>query len=90
MLRALVRQSVHKLEQELVELKPLSLDEVKARACEAIQANPDDWRDDEAIAGEDGPPREEQDLLDELKNRIRSSNSVSQILNALFDEHLEG
>jgi hypothetical protein len=49
MLRALVRQSVHKLEQDLVELKPLSLDEVKARACDAIRANPDDWRDDDGV-----------------------------------------
>src|SRR5262245_42461045 len=89
-LRALVRQSVHRVEQDLIEIRPLSLEEVKTRACDAIQANPDDWRDDEVIAGEDGPPREEQDLLDELKKAVCQARSLPQMINALYGEDFDG
>jgi len=34
----------------LAEVEPLNLEEVKARTIASIKANPDDWRDDEAIA----------------------------------------
>jgi hypothetical protein len=86
-LRALLQQSVHRLRLDLIELEPQTLDDVKARVCACIQANPDDWRDDEAIAGEAGPPREEQELLDELKTAVRNAQSVPQIISALYDEH---
>lgn len=89
-LRFLVQQSVHRIDQQIVEIEPMTLEQVKARAAEAIQANPDDWRDDEAIAGEAGPPRDEQDLLDELKTAAYSAGSVPQIINALYQEQLEG
>jgi hypothetical protein len=89
-LRTLTRQNVHRLEQDLIEAEPLSLEDVKMRVYDAIQTNPDDWRDDEAIAGEAGPPREEQELLDELKSPVRKAHSVPQIINALYGEHLDG
>jgi len=68
----------------------MTLDEVKDRVAASIQSNPDDWRDDEAIAGEAGPPREEQELLDELKASVRAAASLPQIINVLFSEELEG
>lgn len=80
----MAQQSLHRLKQELVELESLSLAQVKARACASIQANPDDWRDDEAIAGEDGPPQEEQDLLDALKSAVQAAESLPRLINVLF------
>lgn len=88
-LRFLARQSVHRIDQNIAEIEPVSLEQVKARTVASIQANPDDWRDDEAIAGESGPPRDEQDLLDELANAVRAAASVPEIINALYDERLE-
>lgn len=85
-LRFLLRQSLHGLDQQLVEIEPLTLDQLKARACASIQANPDDWRDDEAIAGEVDPPREEQDLLDELKAKAMAAQTLHQLMNALYNE----
>lgn len=40
--RFLMRQSVHRIDQKLIQLPPLSLDEIKERACASIDANPDD------------------------------------------------
>lgn len=85
-----VQQSVHRIDQQIVEIEPLTLEQVKAWTAEAILANPDDWRDDETIAGEAGPPRDEQDLLDELKTAAYSAASVPQIINTLYAEQLEG
>lgn len=90
LLRFLVRQSVHQIDQEVAQLGPMTLEELKARTVASIQANPDDWRDDEAIAGETGPPKEEPELLDELAARVRAARSVPQIINALYGERLEG
>lgn len=82
-LRVLVRQSVHAIDQRVEEAGSASLEEVKARAIASIHANPDDWRDDEAIAGEAGPPRDEQEFLDELEAGVRAAASLPQIINAL-------
>ena len=88
--RFLMRQSMHRIDQRLVEIDPLALDQVKERACASIEANPDDWRDDEAIAGENGPPREEQDMLDELQEAVRTAQTLPQLINALYREELPG
>lgn len=90
MFRFLVRQSVHQIDQEIAETEPMTLEQVKIRTVGSIKANPDDWRDDEAIAGEAGPPRDEQDLLHELAAAVRAAESVPQIINALYGERLEG
>lgn len=88
--RWLVQQSVHRIDQQVEAIDPISLDQVKDRVAASIQANPDDWRDDEAIPAEAGPPREEQELLDELVASVRAAASLPQIINALFSEELEG
>ena len=64
----------------------MTLEQVKDRVAASILANPDDWRDDEAIAGEAGPPREEQDLLDEMVAAVRAAASLPQIIDALHAE----
>ncbi len=88
--RFLVQQSVHRIDQQIEVIDPMTLNQVKDRVAASIQANPDDWRDDEAIAGEAGPPRGEQELLDELEASVRAAGSVPQIINVLFSEQLEG
>lgn len=69
---------------EAVELEPHSLDQIKDRTVEIIRANPDDWRDDEAIAGEDGEPRDEQEMLEELIAAVRAAPSLPGIIDALY------
>ncbi len=88
--RFLVQQSVHRIDQQIEAIDPMTLDQVKDRVAASIQANPDDWRDDEAIAGEADPPREEQELLDDLVASVHAAASLPQIINVLFSEQLEG
>lgn len=61
----------------------------RSSGCASITANPDRWRDDEAIAGEDGPPRDEQEMLDELQAGVRKAETLPQLINALYDEDLD-
>jgi hypothetical protein len=89
-LRFLLQQSVHRISQELVEEGTLPFAELQDRICASIAANPDRWRDDEAIAGEDGPPRDEQEMLDELQAAVRKAETVPQIINAIYEEDLPG
>ncbi len=76
----LLSEQWYDIEVDVVEAEPISFDEVKSRICKSIDDNPDDWRDDEAIAGESGPPRDEQEMLEELKAHVRSSKSLAEIL----------
>ncbi|MAK80403.1 hypothetical protein [Phenylobacterium sp.] len=85
-LRFLVQQSTHLVDQQIESIGPMTLEQVKDRVAASILANPDDWRDDEAIAGEAGPPREEQDLLDEMVAAVRAAASLPQIIDALHAE----
>jgi len=68
----------------------MTLEQVKARTAASIRANPDDWRDDEAIAGEAGPAQDEEELLDKLEAAVRAARSLPQIINALYKEELPG
>jgi hypothetical protein len=88
--RFLLRQSVHRIDQQLAELEPMTLEQVKVRAAASIQANPDDWRDDEAISGEAGSPRDEQELLDEIVAAVHAAGSLPQIIEVLYEEALGG
>lgn len=90
LLRSLVRQSVHRIDQQIEAIEPITLEQLKDRVAVSIQANPDDWRDDEVIAGETAPPRNEQELLDELEAGVRAAGSLTQIINVLYEEQLEG
>ena len=88
-IRFLVSQSVRRIDQKLVHLGPIPLEALKTRVAETILATPDYWRDDEAIAGEDGPPIEEQVLLDEIVSTVHAASSVLEIINGLFGESFE-
>lgn len=87
-LRFLLQQSVHRIAQELVEQEPLSFADLKERVCASIAANPDRWRDDEAVAGEDGSPRDMREMLGELQAGVRKAGTLPQLINALYDEGL--
>ncbi|WP_340646006.1 hypothetical protein [Phenylobacterium sp.] len=68
--RFVFQQSNYALEHELAERPPMSLEVAKVRICASIKANPDAWRDDEAIAGENGEPQEESKLLTRMLARV--------------------
>jgi hypothetical protein len=87
--RFLNRQILHRVDQILVQLEPFKLDQVKERVCAALEANPDDWRDDEAIAGEVGPPRDESEMMDERQAGVRAAGSLTQLINFLYGEEFE-
>lgn len=73
---------------DLVEAGVVDFDTVKEWVCTLIDEYPDDHRDDEAIAGEDGPPRDEQELLEEIKARVRRTRSIEELMMTdLYADH---
>jgi hypothetical protein len=83
-LRFLTRGTRYRIEPEIVERAPMSLEEVKARILEAIDRYPENYRDDEAVAGEAGPPEDEAGALERLKTRILQARTMSAL--AKLDE----
>ena len=79
LLRLLFQQALYQVDVELEPLEPITLDQLKDRMTASILSNPDDFRDDEAIAGEAGPPQDEQELLDAIVAGIRAADSVEGI-----------
>lgn len=77
---------IWRVEHQLSDEGAISFEALQQRVCNSITANPDHWRDDEAIAGEDGPPVEEEVLLEALRERVRKSRSLKEIMDVLqFD-----
>ena len=72
-----------RVRHDLVEEDSPPFAAVMERVCGSIQANPDHWRDDEAIAGEDGPLRIEQEMLDEQLERVRRATNMRELIDAL-------
>lgn len=68
---------------QLEEAPTLPFEEVRRRVCESIQTHPDRYRDDEAIAGEAGPPRDEQEMLDELTEKARAASNMRELIDVL-------
>jgi hypothetical protein len=87
-LRFLLQQSAHRISQEIVEEAALSLQDLRERVCASIEADRDRWRGDEAVVGEDGELRGDQEILDELQARVRKADTVPQVINALYEENL--
>lgn len=86
--RVVLRCSVYRVSCGLSEAPPLSFHQLKDRVCSAIDGNPEQWWDDEALAGEDGPPRDEQEMRDELKAEVRRAQSVAEVIKALWPDSL--
>lgn len=70
----------HRVRYEFSEELHLPFEDIKESICTAIRAKPDSWRCDEAIAGEDGPPREEEEMLEELIGKVRKAKSPRKLM----------
>ncbi len=79
-LRWLIRWTVFNIEVDIAEAPSVTFDELKSRIIQTIDANPLKWRDEEALAGESGPPRDEQEMLDELKDRVRKARTIDELI----------
>jgi len=80
---AIFRQRRHRLDVEFAPKEPMTLDQVKTRAIDVIDAQPHQWRDDEAIAGEAGAPREESQMLEATKDRVRRATSLQELIESV-------
>lgn len=78
-----VGQYAWRVEHELTKLGPMTLDEVKRRVNAAIDASPEHWIDEEAAAGEAGPPVDEKVQLETLKARVGAAADLAAIIEAL-------
>jgi hypothetical protein len=70
----------HSVRYDVSDELHLPFDEIRESICTAIRAKPDSWRCDEAIAGEDGPPREEEEMLEELIGKVRKAKSPQELM----------
>jgi hypothetical protein len=82
LLRFIVRSCLV-VRYEMVRAPTVPFEEVRRRVCESIQAHPDIYRDDEAIAGEAGPPRDEREMLDELTDKARAASNMRELIGVL-------
>lgn len=90
LLRSLFGMNRRHANYELLELPPMSLDQVKDKVVEIIMQRPDSWWDDEAIAGEDGEPREAEEMIDELIARVRNATSMLEVSDVVEYPHGPG
>jgi hypothetical protein len=82
LLRFLIRTRLV-IRYQLEQAPTLPFEEVRRRVCESIRSHPDLYRDDEAIAGEAGPPRDEQEMLDELTGRAGAASNMRELIEVL-------
>lgn len=90
LLRSLIGLNRRHANYELLELPPMSLEQIKDKVVEIIMQRPDAWWDDEAIAGEDGEPREAEDMIDELIARVRNAASMLEVIDVVEHPHGPG
>lgn len=65
---------------DLQEEAPMTFEAVRDHVCATIEGDPDYWRDDEALAGESGPPREEEEMLQEKIELCRRTTSMRELI----------
>jgi len=73
----------HDVRCELDEIGVTPFSEVRERVCRAIEKNPDDWMDDEVLAGESGPPIKLEDVLEALKAAVRRTANIQELFDSL-------
>lgn len=76
----LIFRDQHLVRYEVEEAPAVPFEEVRRRVCGSIQSHPDMYRDDEAIAGEAGLPRDEQEMLDELTDKARAASNMRELI----------
>ncbi len=74
---------LYRVEYELVELEPMSLEEIKDRAIEIVRASPEDWGVDD-----DDDPKPFEGTMDDFVGRLRETPDLVQLINELFDQQL--
>ena len=67
----------YRLAQRVTYLGEITLDEVKRLIIERIDGDPEAWWNDEVMAGEDGPPIEEEVYLETVRERIRHAKDMT-------------
>jgi hypothetical protein len=80
----LIFRDQHLVRYEIEEAPTVPFEEVRRRVCESILSHPDMYRDDEAIAGEDAPPRDEQEMLEEVAAAARAASNMLELID-VFD-----
>jgi hypothetical protein len=83
LLAAVLGQHSYRVEHDLSETGLMTLDDVKRRVIAAIEASPELWRDDEAIAGESGPPVDERTQIEALSSSVRHAVDLAAIIDVL-------
>jgi len=73
----------HDVRCELDEIGATPFSEVRERVCRAIDKNPDDWMDDEVLAGANGPPIRLEDVLEALKAAVRRTTNIQELFDSL-------
>jgi hypothetical protein len=66
----------YEVQLSLEDLAGVPFSEVQARVCRSIDQNTDDWIDDEAMAGESGPPVTLEQLMETAKTAVRRSTDI--------------
>jgi hypothetical protein len=85
-LLTLFRQSddiEHAVDYELEDRGLIFFAEVQDRVCRSIDRNPGDWVDDEAIAGEAGPPVKLADILEVVKAAVTQATNLKELSDGL-------
>lgn len=80
----IISRDQHLVRYEVEEIPTVPFEEVRRRVCQSILSHPDSYRDDEAIAGEDAPPRNEQEMLDEVADAARAASNMLELID-VFD-----
>jgi hypothetical protein len=81
-LLTLLRQSddiEHAVDYELEDRGSILFTEVQDRVCRSIDRNPEDWVDDEAMAGESGPPVTLADILEASRAAVMQATNVQEL-----------
>ncbi len=66
----------YEVDLSLEGLPAVTFPEVQARVCRSIDLNPDDWVDDEAMAGEAGEPVTLEYLMETAKSAVLRSTDI--------------
>lgn len=80
------RYIIHEIGCEMESTGSMAFSEVQDRVCRLIELNSDDWMDDEAMAGESGPPVLLETILESAKAAVRRATCVLDLLENLDAE----
>ncbi len=73
---------LYRVEYELADLEPMSVEAIKDRVIEIVRGSPEDWGFDD-----DDDPEPFEGTLEDVVERIREAPDLVQVINELFDQH---